>query len=376
MPIRKLFQNNLSFSTSSKLISASFTFLSNIVRTRIFNINDTRGPLFITWLPTYRCNVNCNFCSTHELSKRYPESLSKERAIEIAHQIGKNKTWMVGFTGGEPLLWPYLFDVIKILKKYNLNVYIVTNGLLLKKFAQKIIDSGIDSVTVSIDSHNPSEHDQNRQRPGLFKAAIEGIEELKKLRTKKPIIKSTTVFSKKTYPEIRQTIDYLSKIIDEYSIQPIVTGYANHPHQIDKNKEDSFIPKTEEEIELTKSLDELKKSYPSFNNFYLNSIPTYLFRIKKLLKIKCWSPFLRLLILPQGEATHCIAHFKYPSVGNLNKMNLLESWNSPTMKKYREEIRNHKNNCICWSRDSSFNAFLHTIPLINRLPVFKKWLKN
>lgn len=371
--LKRIFQNNLSnFSLNFKVLSAGITFLSSIIYAKMLNINNPRGPLFIPWLPTYRCNVNCNFCSTHELNKRYPESLDKKRALEIAHQIGRHKTWMVGFTGGEPLLWPHLFDVIKVLKKYNVNVYIITNGLLLKKMARQIIDSGADSITISLDSHIPSEHDNNRNRPGLFKAAIEGIEEIKRLRKKRPIIKSTTVFSKMNYSQIKETIDCLSKIVDEFSIQPICTGYANHPHQIDKNKEDSFIPKTDEEIKLTKALDGLKKTYLSFDNFYLNNIPNYLFHTEKLLDIRCWSPFLRLSILPQGETTHCLANPRYPSTGNLREMNLMDAWNSPAMKKYREEIRRGKNKCICWSRDSSFNAFLHTIPLINKLPIFRK----
>jgi len=134
---KKIFQNNFTFPINSKLLSAGVTFLSNIIRTRIFNIDDTRGPLFITWMCTYKCNANCHFCATHQLSKRYPDSLDQKQAIEIAHQIGKNKTWVVGFTGGEVLLWPHLFEVIKVLKKYNIVVYIITNGLLLKKYAEK-----------------------------------------------------------------------------------------------------------------------------------------------------------------------------------------------------------------------------------------------
>jgi len=242
---------------------------------------------------------------------------------------------------------------------------------------KKIIEADIDTVVVSLDSASPSKHDYNRGRPGTFNAAIQGIKELKKKRKKKPIIKSTTIFSKQTYPQIKQTIDYLSQIVDEYNIQPIVTGYTNHPHQIDKNQKKSFIPQTEEESQLIESLRKLKQAYPSFNNFYLNNIPTYLFHPKKLLKIKCWSPFLRLQILPQGAVTHCPANPKYSStVGNLKNMSLMEAWNSPIIKKHREEIRKHKNNCICWSRDSSFNASLYAFPLMNKLPVLKRRIKH
>jgi MoaA/NifB/PqqE/SkfB family radical SAM enzyme len=89
----------------------------------------------VTWLPTFDCNAYCQFCGTHILHKKTPEALSRERSLEIAEEIGRSKTWVVGFTGGEVLLWPFLFDVIRILKQHHVIVYIVTNGLLLEKFS-------------------------------------------------------------------------------------------------------------------------------------------------------------------------------------------------------------------------------------------------
>jgi len=133
------------------------------------------------------------------MNKRYPEDLSLERALEIAHEIGKAKTWVVGFTGGEVLLWPHLFAVIKVLKQYKVRVYLITNGLLLKKNAERIIETGVDTVVVSLDSLIAEEHDNNRRVDGIYNSAIEGIECLKvKRKSQKPIIKSTTVLSNRS----------------------------------------------------------------------------------------------------------------------------------------------------------------------------------
>lgn len=368
----KLFQNSSSFIIDLSLVKASLTFLSNILRTRIFNIDAKRGPLFISWLCTYRCNANCRFCNTHEMNKRYPEGLSLERSLEIAHEIGRAKTWVVGFTGGEVLLWPYLFDVIKVLKRYKVKVYFITNGLLLKKNAEKIIEAGLDTVVVSLDDLIAEEHDNNRRVTGIYNSAIEGIEYLKaKRKNRKPIIKSTTVLSKKTYPKIEEIISHLSRLVDVVSVQPVVTGYANGPHDISQAEKSSFLPGSQEKKLVEGSFRKLIKKFPSFNNFYFNNIFTYWFNPEKLLKINCWSPFLRLLIMPDGSVAHCPVNPRYSTVGNLKNLSLMEAWNSQLMKRQREEVRRHKNNCICWSQDTSFNAFLHSLPLINKLPIFK-----
>ncbi|MDD4900819.1 MAG: radical SAM protein [Patescibacteria group bacterium] len=368
----KLFQNSSSFVIDSSLLKASVTFLSNIVRTKIFNIDAKRGPLFISWLCTYRCNANCRFCNTHEMNKRYPEGLSLKRALEIAHEIGRAKTWVVGFTGGEVLLWPYLFDVIKVLKQYGVKVYFITNGLLLKKNAEKIIEAGVDTVVVSLDDLSAAEHDDNRRVPGIYNLAIEGIKFLKTNRKgQKPIIKSTTVLSKKTYPKIEQIISHLAELVDVTAVQPVVTGYANGPHDISQTEKSSFLPEPGKKRLVEEAILRLTRRYPAFNNFYFKNISTYWFNPEKLLKINCWSPFLRLLIMPDGSVSHCPVNPKYSTVGNLKSLSLMEAWNSQAIKRQREEIRRHNNNCVCWSQDTSFNAFLHGLPLINKLPIFK-----
>jgi MoaA/NifB/PqqE/SkfB family radical SAM enzyme len=369
----KLFQTSSSFALDGVLFRGVITFLSNIYRTRILNIDAKRGPLFITWLCTYRCNANCRFCNTHEMNKRHPENLSLKRALEVAHEIGRAKTMVVGFTGGEVLLWPHLFEVIKVLKQYKIKVYLITNGLVLKKNVEKIIEAGIDTVVVSLDSQEAAEHDDNRRVPGIYEAALEGIKYLKEKRTNHaPIIKSTTVISKKNYLKIEQIIDRLTDLADVVSLQPVVTDYANGPHDINQAEKFSFIAGPEEKPLVEESLRRLIKKYPAFNNFYFKNIPTYWFSPERLLKVNCWSPFLRLFIMPDGNVTHCPVIHKYATVGNINNMSLMEVWNSKLMKEQREEIRRHKNNCICWSQDTSFNAFLYSLPLLNKLPIFKR----
>lgn len=369
----KLFRKNTTFRFGNKIMKAISVFISSLIHTRLFNINSSRCPMFITWLCTYNCNAYCKFCSTHRIKKRFPDVLSRERALEVAHEIGKSGTVAVGFTGGEVLLYPYLFEVIRILKEYGVIIYILTNGLTLKENTESILDTGVDTIVVSVDSIVPQEHDMLKGKPGIYNALIEGIEYIKKKRVNnKPIIKTTTVLSKQNYTKIKDIIDYLSKIADVNSIQPISTGFANGVLNIPEKEKDSFLFSLKDELDFQKHLNNLIKHHHSFNTSYFKNISTFLFRPERLLKIRCWSPFLRLQIQPNGEVFHCVINPRFGSVGNLNNMSLIDVWNSSEMMRQREVIRRHQNRCICWCQDTSFNIFLDSIPLINKLPVFMR----
>ncbi len=370
---KKIFLNSSSFSSDLNIFSVVYSVILSTIQTKIFNINATRGPFMVSWLGSYACNANCRFCNTDEMNKTQPCQISLNRAVEIAHEIGKAKTQIVGFMGGEPFVWPYLFDVIKILSEYKVKTYIITNGLLLKENVEKIIKHKVDTVVVSLDSSNPKEHDDNRQVPGIYKKALEGIEYLKNKRTgQKPVIKSTTVVSRKNIKNINNIIHHLGEIVDSTSIQPVATGYISNPHEIPSEEKESFLFSKEEKEEVEKEIEKVIKSHSEYNNFYYKNISTYWFNLEKLLKVRCWSPFFRLIITPTGKVVHCMVNPRFGSVGNITNTPLMEIWNSDIMKKQRENIRRNKNNCVCWTQDASFNAILYKIPLISKLPIFKK----
>ena len=51
---------------------------------------------------------------------------------------------------GEPLLHPKIDSFIQTAKNYGFFTHIVTNGILLNKWKERIVDSGLDLLTVSL----------------------------------------------------------------------------------------------------------------------------------------------------------------------------------------------------------------------------------
>jgi hypothetical protein len=58
---------------------------------------------------------------------------------------------------GEPLLHPYIAWMVKYAKNNGMFTHVVTNGILLGKQKEKIVDSGLDLLTVSIVDDIPTD---------------------------------------------------------------------------------------------------------------------------------------------------------------------------------------------------------------------------
>jgi MoaA/NifB/PqqE/SkfB family radical SAM enzyme len=360
-----------------RAVGGAITFAANMLFGRMLNLPSPRGPLVLTWLLTYDCNLSCKFCSTHKVKKNFPEDVSLDRALEIADEIGRIGTWVVGFTGGEVFLSPILFPLIQRLKSYGVVVYIITNGLDLKENTEAIISSGVDYIVVSIDSHIPESHDNIRNHDGLFQKVFENINYFKSQRKGlRPLIKTRTVLHKENLENINQTLQYLDDIVDIVTVQPIVYGYINHPHSKKKEQMDSmvFSDTADEKQSAIDMLAKIAQRRAELKSFYYRNIPTFWFDPESLAnEVHCWSPFIRLTLEPNGAVRYCQSCEKFAGVlGNIKEQSIMEIWNCQEMIRQREILRTHNNNCICWSSDTAFNATLHEKWIFNKIPIFRK----
>lgn len=69
--------------------------------------------------------------------------------IKVAAQLGLKYYKM---TGGEPLLYNGIVDVVRSVRRYGGIPSITTNGYLLKEFAEPLSKAGVDHVNVSLHS--------------------------------------------------------------------------------------------------------------------------------------------------------------------------------------------------------------------------------
>lgn len=110
---------------------------------------------------TRNCNLRCNFCYVKDAGYCEKEMVSFENLKKIVDFCCDAKVKYVFFTGGEPLLYPYLNDILAYIKekKHPITTAVATNGILLEdfQFSKKLMDSGLDYIDVSMKGKNSQE---------------------------------------------------------------------------------------------------------------------------------------------------------------------------------------------------------------------------
>lgn len=88
-------------------------------------------PIHAQLIPTNRCNFNCSFCSCGKRDKNTELPLSEIKGIITSlSELGCKAVTITG--GGEPLMHPHINEIIHTLYNYDIEVGLVTNGMLLE----------------------------------------------------------------------------------------------------------------------------------------------------------------------------------------------------------------------------------------------------
>jgi len=109
---------------------------------------------------TDRCNFRCDYCMPREHFDSKYEFLPKEKIISYEEIIMIVKSILplglkkVRITGGEPLIRKDISKLIKMIRELDdeLDIAMTTNGVLLRRNIQQLKESGLNRVTVSLDS--------------------------------------------------------------------------------------------------------------------------------------------------------------------------------------------------------------------------------
>lgn len=325
--------------------------MTGIENSLVFLINKepTRSPLSIGWILTYRCNSKCSYCTSWRIGmeNKTPE-LTTNEAIDIIKQMGKLKVWMLSFTGGEPLLRKDLFELIKESKKNKIGTNMNTNGYFLEKYADKIIDSGLDTMTVSVESNSAEVHDKVRNCKNSFEKLKSGIIKIQKIKKQKKLSKPVIIvranISKRNYKDLDKYYEYWKDLADEVWFQPIHEGGAESIFHI--QKKDIDFTETDKK-EYKKYMQSFFKKYPEFNKGYYKEFYNFFFNKEKMKrKYRCFAGYYILTLDPYGEVYPCAELIT--KFGNLKNESLINIIRGKKAKKFKEILKNRKNKCFCW----------------------------
>src|SRR5262245_57726017 len=106
-------------------------------------------PLLVLYL-TDGCNSKCRTCDIWQNPRRNMRMALVESIAVVCREL--DVRW-ISLSGGEAMQHPNWPEIAQRFRAEGVHVMLLTNGLLLRKQAQAVIDS-VDEVIVSLDGGN------------------------------------------------------------------------------------------------------------------------------------------------------------------------------------------------------------------------------
>ncbi len=138
-------------------------------------------PRLIAWEVTRSCMLACKHCRAAAQAKKYEDELSTEECFKLLDNIASFSKPIIILTGGEPMLRPDIYEIAAYATKLGLRAVMAPCGALLDdESTAKILQSGIQHISISLDGATAKEHDAFRGVEGAFAGSMRGIEAAKR----------------------------------------------------------------------------------------------------------------------------------------------------------------------------------------------------
>lgn len=296
------------------------------------------GPALGTLMVTYRCNLHCVMCDMPEKATGFARGgqteFSTEQFRNIIKEFAQMGTPGIGFTGGEPLLREDIFELMTEVRRHGMISHLNTNGWLLgSEEVERLIDTGVDSVNISLDGATADTHDSIRKTPGAFSKAVRAVETIirfKHRRKSRLRIKTVAVIDGKNIDEVPQILALGRNLgvdcVELIPRQPFVGNCLKEAVSQEllskvENLSTFLLEQKKRGVPIENSHSHLKMFQKSFAG---DPLP-----------IKCNAGYNSLAVDCYGNIFPCVPWINWgKAVGNLKDGSLSACWNS---SKYQDQ---------------------------------------
>jgi MoaA/NifB/PqqE/SkfB family radical SAM enzyme len=127
---------------------------------------------------TSRCNLRCVMCKYWQTESE--ETLGSARWRDVFAELADLGCRKLHFSGGEVFLRRDFLDLVEAARTRGLKVNMTTNGTLIDRAsARRIVDLGVNSVSISLDAPGATAHDRIRGQRHAFKRSLRTIRRLR-----------------------------------------------------------------------------------------------------------------------------------------------------------------------------------------------------
>ena len=119
---------------------------------------------------TKLCPMNCIYCSAKTFTNS--DDMSTDRMICLVREAQDLGAFVIGFSGGEPLLRQELPDIIKAVDDRSVTM-LFTSGWRFPEKSAALREAGLDIVVVSLDTFDEAVNNKRRGHESATETAVE-----------------------------------------------------------------------------------------------------------------------------------------------------------------------------------------------------------
>lgn len=296
----------------------------NLETTAPFSSRPT-APYRMDLALTYRCNNACSHCYNGR-PRNYPE-LNTEDWFSILDDLWKLGIPHIVFTGGEPTLREDLPALIKHAEKNGQITGLNTNGRKLKdpEYLDLLVESGLDHVQITLESHLPEIHDRMVNHSGAWEDTVAGIKNV--LGTRLYVMTNTTMLTHNS-PTIPATLEFLAELgLPTVGLNALI--YSGRGKTVGTGLSEAELqPLLTAAQQITSAHEQRLIWYTPTQ--YCNFDP-----VQMGLGVKgCTAALFNMCIEPDGGVIPCQSY--YQPLGNIRQQSWDEIWNHDLAVALRE----------------------------------------
>jgi radical SAM protein with 4Fe4S-binding SPASM domain len=302
------------------------------------------APFLVVWNFTNMCNLRCKHCY-QRADKPLPDELTLEEKLDVVKQLDEAGVAAVALSGGEPTIHPHFYKVVRSLADRGIYVAVATNGWLFadKKYLIKAKEMGVRYIEVSVDSADPSKHDEFRGVPGSWKKAIQTLRNAVEVDLNHAMAVTVT---KNNLDEIDDIINLAEEIdvwrVVFFNFVPVGRGKKIADLDLSPEEREEFMKKIAKE--MVKRKMEIYTTAPQYSRVTMEvlgtALPTHFSAptdtsysrvISALAEFVggCGAGRIYAALEPNGDVTPCV--FLPIVVGNVRKKHFKDIWETPEL---------------------------------------------
>lgn len=334
-------------------------------------------PETISLFLTFRCNLRCHMCGQWGDAGAFKDmpgqqlrnSLSLDEIKALVDDVASFRPTFTLF-GGEPTLYRDWVEVVRYIKSKGMRCNMVTNGMLLTKAADDLVQMKMDEIILSLDG-DEEVHDKTRGLKGTFERMKEGMEAIREAKRKygsrRPVITVNSTINEVNYldlPGVLRGAEKLGAQMCSFHHLLFLSNEVCKLHnqfyeaKFGKSCQDWFgfiqdsLPDMDPDA-LIREIEAIKKIkssvavafYPNFTHDEIRRYYSAEEFVPTSYKGRCLSLWIAAYVFPDGDVREY--HSMDYALGNIREEKFTEIWNNEKFRAYRRVVKDIKRFPVC-----------------------------